>query len=60
MNNKTIIVTVSPAVECWGNFRKLCKARGWKYQTLSNRRKVPKPGKPVKIEGEAVHKVPLL
>ncbi len=57
MNTKTAIIITSPVVECWGNFRKLCQARGWVYQTLSNSKRVPRIGHPVIIEGETVHRV---
>lgn len=57
MNRQTVIIVVSPAPECWGNFKKLCEAKGWVYQTLSNQGKVPKIGQPVTIEGCEVHRV---
>jgi len=57
MNRQTIIVIVSPAPECWGNFKKLCEAKGWVYQTLANDRKIPKIGQPVEVDGLVIHRV---
>jgi len=57
MNRQTLIIVVSPAPECWGNFKKLCEAKGWKYQQLANAGKVPKIGQPVEIDGLIVHRV---
>ncbi len=35
MKGQTIIVIITPfEIECWGNFKKACKAKGWKYNTL--------------------------
>lgn len=53
---KTVII-LTPALEAWTNFRKLCRARGWKYQTLANRKRVPQVGKPVTIDGVEVHRL---
>ena len=53
---RTIII-VTPSLEAWGNFKKLCKAKGWIYQTLANQRKIPTVGNPVTIEGCEVHRV---
>lgn len=57
MSNQTVIIIVTPAVECWGNFKKLCQAKGWNHQTLANSRKVPKLGQPVEIKGHKVYRV---
>lgn len=57
MNRQTVIIVVSPAPECWGNFKKLCESKGWKHQQLANSKKVPKIGQPVEIEGYEVHRV---
>jgi len=39
MNRQTVIILISQdkAPECWGNLKKLCEAKGWKYNTLSKR-----------------------
>ena len=57
MNRLTVILIISPAPECWGNFKKLCEAKGWKYQTLSNQGKIPKLNKPIEINGFTIHRV---
>ena len=57
MNRQTVILIVSPAPECWGNFKKLCEAKGWVYQTLANHKQVPKLNKPVTIKGHTIHRV---
>lgn len=55
---KYCIVITSPAVEVFGNFKKLCDKKGWTYQTLANTKKVPRVGQPVEIDGNVIHKVP--
>lgn len=55
---RTILI-VTPGPEAWGNFKKLCKAKGWIYQTLANQKKVPHPGQPVTIDDFEIHKVQL-
>ena len=57
MNRQSVILIVSPAPECWGNFKKLCEAKGWVYQTLSNQGKIPKLNNPVEINGFIIHRV---
>jgi hypothetical protein len=52
---KSIILTPGP--EAWSTFRKLCKARGWIYQTLANQRKIPKIGEATEINGETIQRV---
>jgi hypothetical protein len=51
------IIIVTPGLEAWGTFKKLCKAKGWVYQTLLNQKKSPKIGSPVEISGSEIHKV---
>lgn len=53
------IIIVTPGPEAWGNFKKLCKARGWVYQTLNNQRKIPRIGHPVTIDDFEIHKIEL-
>jgi hypothetical protein len=31
---RNIIVTTTPVLECWGNFKKLCEAKKLPYHTL--------------------------
>ena len=57
MHRQTVILITSPAPECWGNFKKLCEAKGWVYQSLFNKGLVPKIDKPVKIEKYVIHRV---
>ncbi len=55
---RTILI-VTPGPEAWGNFKKLCKAKGWIYQTLANQKKVPKAGKKLEYEGYEISRVEL-
>jgi hypothetical protein len=34
MNRQNIIILVTPTLEPWGNFKKLCEAKGLPYHTL--------------------------
>lgn len=36
---QSIIIVIAPCKEpeAWGNLKKLCDAKGWKYKTLSKR-----------------------
>lgn len=53
---RTIII-ITPDLSAWGNFKKLCKAKGWVYQTLANQKKIPTIGNPVEIDGVKVHRI---
>lgn len=55
---RTIII-VTPGPEAWGNFKKLCEAKGWCYQTLSNQKKVPKVGHPIQHDGCDISRIEL-
>lgn len=57
MQRQTIIIITNPEVEAYGNFKKLCEAKGWVYQTLSNKGTIPKIGKPVEIDGFKIYRV---
>jgi len=57
MTKKTVIIIASSPPECYGNFKKLCLAKGWVYQTLSNAGKIPKIGGPVNLHGFEIHRV---
>jgi hypothetical protein len=52
MNRKNIIVVVSPQLETWGNFKKLCKAKGWTYNSLKMLKY------PIHHQGYEIHRVP--
>lgn len=57
MNRQTIIVIITPTletIECWGNFKKACEAKGWKYNTLS------KLKLPIEHDGCKIERVPFL
>jgi hypothetical protein len=55
MNRKTVIIIITPVkTECWGNFKKACKAHGWAYNTLSKRKL------PIEYEGYRIERVPFL
>jgi len=54
---KRTICLIIPDMTAWGNFRKVCKEKGWKYQTLANTHRLPKIGKPAEIDGITVHRV---
>lgn len=34
MQRKNVIITTSPTIECWGNFKKMCEAKGLPYHSL--------------------------
>ena len=53
------IIIVTPGPEAWGNFKKLCKAKGWVYQTLNNQRRIPSFKKAIEIDGLTITKVEL-
>ena len=58
MNQKYVIISLLNGVpECYGSFKKFCKAKGFIYQTYANKKEVPKLGAPVKIENYIVYKV---
>lgn len=59
MTRQTVIIIVSPVVECWGNFKKMCEAKGWKHQTLCNKGLNPKVTDelPKEINGHFVKRV---
>lgn len=37
MNRQNVIVIVSPVVESWGNFKKMCIAKGLPYHSLKDK-----------------------
>jgi len=47
------IIIVTPALECWGNFKKLCKAKNWPYHSLKELKF------PIKFGGFTIEKKPL-
>jgi len=34
MQRKNAIIIISPTIECWGNFKKMCEAKGLPYHSL--------------------------
>jgi len=54
MKRINIIILTSPGFvpEPWGNLKKLCEAKGWKYNTLS-RKKFP-----IEWKGHKIYKEP--
>lgn len=52
MKRQNIIVIIAPAVECWGNFKKLCEAKELPYHSLKMRKF------PIKFGEYVIHKVP--
>jgi hypothetical protein len=59
IETKVIALQLQPTiiVECWGSFKKLCSAKGWKHQTLSNAKLTPQIGNPVTIQNLLVFRV---
>ena len=58
MNQKFVIIAILDSVpECYGSFKKFCKAKGLIYQTYLNKKKVPKINNPVEIGSYKVFKV---
>jgi hypothetical protein len=53
MNRQTVIILIEKdkAPECWGNLKKLCEAKGYKYNTLS------KEKMPIKLENCIIYRV---
>lgn len=56
MQRQKIIIITHPekAPEAWGNFKKACKAKGWKYNTLC------KLKMPIEHECYTIYRVPFL
>lgn len=54
MNRQTVIILIEKdkAPECWGNLKKLCEAKGWKYNTIS------KLKLPFEFDGCIIYRVP--
>lgn len=57
MNRQTIIILVNPGYppQAWGNLKKLCIAKGWKYNTLSKIKDIP-----IDHDGYYIYRVPFL
>jgi hypothetical protein len=34
MKRKNVILIISPTIECWGNFKKMCEAKQLPYHSL--------------------------
>jgi len=56
MKRQTIIVIITPGKEpeTWGNLKKACEAKGWKYNTLSRLRP------PFEYRGHRIYRVPFM
>jgi len=55
MTRQTVIAIITPdLVEVWGNLKKVCEAKGWKYNTLSRL----KP--PFEYKGHRIYRVPFM
>lgn len=57
MNRQNVIVVISPTLEVWGNFKKLCEAKGFDtlpYHSLKSKRF------PIIHNDWIIHKVPFL
>jgi hypothetical protein len=55
MKRQHIIVVIAPTLECWGNFKKLCQAKGYDilpYHSLKSKHF------PIIYKEWAIHKVP--
>ena len=54
MKRQTIIIQITPGKEpeAWGNLKKLCEAKGHKYNTLS------KEKMPIELENCTIYRVP--
>jgi len=54
MNRQTIIIVITPGKEpeAWGNLKKLCIAKCWKYNTLSKIKEMP-----IQHEGYYIYRV---
>jgi hypothetical protein len=54
MKRQSIIILITPGKEpeAWGNFKKLCEAKGYKYNTLS------KEKMPIEFDGCIIYRVP--
>ena len=54
MQRQNIIIIITPEgfPEAWGNFKKACEAKDWKYNTLC------KLKMPIEHEGCTIYRVP--
>jgi hypothetical protein len=57
MKRKTVIVVINLGYkpECYGNLKKLCIAKGWKYNTLSKIKEIP-----IEHDGYYIYRVSFL
>lgn len=54
MNRQNIIVIVAPEIETWGNFKKMCEAKGLPYHSLKMKKF------PIEYKEYVIHKTPFL
>lgn len=59
IETKVIVLQLQPTIiiECWGSFKKLCEAKGWKHQSLANAKVTPQIGNPVTIQNLLVFRI---
>lgn len=57
MKRQTVIIQVTPTVECWGNFKKWCEAKGVNHRSMLTLKKAPTIDKPIQIEDWILHRV---
>jgi len=52
MQRKNVIVVISEEVEVFGNFKKMCEAKGFPYHSLKMK------GFPIILKDVVIHRVP--
>jgi hypothetical protein len=55
MKRQTVIILINPGYppQAWGNLKKLCISKGWKYNTLSKIKEIP-----IDHDGYYIYRVP--
>ena len=57
MNRQNVIVVIAPTLEVWGNFKKLCEAKGFDVLPYHSLKSKPFP---IIHNNWIIHKVPFL
>ena len=57
MNRQNVIVVIAPTLEVWGNFKKLCEAKGFDILPYHSLKSKPFP---IIHNDWIIHKVPFL
>jgi hypothetical protein len=57
MNRQNVIVVIAPTLEVWGNFKKLCEAKGFDVLPYHSLKSKPFP---IIHNDWIIHKVPFL